>query len=94
MAAVGCISVTANVAPKLCAQMQDASLAGRHQEALELHLKLMHLHRDLFCETSPAPTKYALSRLGKCSDEVRLPLVALSETGRATVDRALKAVFG
>ena len=87
----GCISVTANVAPRLCASMHAAWRAGRPDEALELHRRLMPLHRALFCETNPAPAKYALSRLGRCGDEVRLPLVTLSERGRAEVDAALVA---
>lgn len=91
---VGCISVTANVAPKLCAMMQEASLDGRYEEALELHMKLTPLHQALFCETSPSPTKYALSTMQKTTDEVRLPLVPLSVDGQALVDRALTRVFG
>ncbi|MGF1476280.1 MAG: 4-hydroxy-tetrahydrodipicolinate synthase [Geminicoccaceae bacterium] len=91
---VGCISVTANVAPKLCAMMQEASLDGRYEEALELHMKLTPLHQALFCETSPSPTKYALSPMQKTTDEVRLPLVPLSVDGQALVDRALTRVFG
>ena len=87
----GCISVTANVAPRLCASMHAAWRAGRPDEALELHRRLMPLHRALFCETNPAPAKYALSRLGRCGAEVRLPLVALSERGQAEVDAALVA---
>jgi 4-hydroxy-tetrahydrodipicolinate synthase len=87
----GCISVTANVAPRLCAAMHAAWRAGRPDEALALHRRLMPLHRALFYETNPAPAKYALSRLGRCGDAVRLPLVALSERGRAEVDAALVA---
>ena len=79
----GCISVTANVAPRLCAEMHDAWRAGRPDEALAIHRRLLPLHRALFCETSPAPAKYALSRLGRCTDEVRLPLVGLSERAKA-----------
>jgi 4-hydroxy-tetrahydrodipicolinate synthase len=88
----GAISVTANVAPRLCAGMHEAWRAGRADEALALHRRLLPLHRALFCETNPAPAKYALSRLGRCGDEVRLPLVPLSERGRAEVDAALVAV--
>lgn len=88
----GCISVTANVAPRLCAELHRAWQAGRPGEALALHRRLLPLHQALFCETSPAPAKYALSRLGRCADEVRLPLVALSERARAQVDAALAAV--
>jgi 4-hydroxy-tetrahydrodipicolinate synthase len=88
----GCISVTANVAPRLCAQMQDAWHAGRPGEALALHRRLMPLHRALFCETSPAPTKYALSRLGRCTAEVRLPMVEIGARSKQQVDAALAAV--
>ena len=88
----GCISVTANVAPRLCAQLHRAWQAGRSEEALSVHRRLLPLHRALFCETSPAPVKYALSRLGRTSPEVRLPLVPLSERGGAEVDAALVAV--
>ncbi|MEO1090900.1 MAG: 4-hydroxy-tetrahydrodipicolinate synthase [Pseudomonadota bacterium] len=91
---VGCISVTANVAPALCAAMQEAWLDGRPVEALALHRRLLPLHRALFCEPSPAPSKYALSTLDRCSDEVRLPLVRLSEAGRAQIDAAMAEVFG
>ena len=75
----GCISVTANVAPRLCAEMHEAWRAGRPDEALAIQRRLLPLHQALFCETSPAPAKYALSRLGRCGAEVRLPLVALGE---------------
>jgi 4-hydroxy-tetrahydrodipicolinate synthase len=88
----GCISVTANVAPRLCAQLHRAWRDGRPDEALAVHRRLLALHKALFCETSPAPAKYALSRLGRSTAEVRLPLVALSERGRAEVDAALLAV--
>ncbi|MBX2855636.1 MAG: 4-hydroxy-tetrahydrodipicolinate synthase, partial [Rhodobacteraceae bacterium] len=86
---VGCISVTANVAPKLCAQFQEACLRGDYAEALTLQDKLMPLHKALFFEASPAPTKYALSLLGKCSDAVRLPLVAATEACRGEVRAAM-----
>lgn len=88
----GCISVTANVAPGLCARMHEAWRAGRPDEALAIHRRLLPLHRALFCETNPAPTKYALERLGRCSGEIRLPLVEIGERSKATVDAALKAV--
>ena len=85
----GCISVTSNIAPKLCAQFQKACLAGDYQKALGYQDRLMALHEALFCEASPAPTKYAASLLGLCGPEVRLPLVPLSELGRETVSAAL-----
>jgi 4-hydroxy-tetrahydrodipicolinate synthase len=88
----GCISVTANVAPRLCARVHEAWRAGRPDEALGLHRRLLPLHQALFCETSPAPAKYALSRLGRCAGEVRLPLVEIGERSRAKVDAALAAV--
>jgi 4-hydroxy-tetrahydrodipicolinate synthase len=88
----GCISVTANVAPKLCAEMQDAWRAGRSEEALAIHRRLLPLHKALFCETSPAPAKYALSRLGYCSPELRLPMVEMGERSRQQVDAALSQV--
>ena len=90
---VGCISVTANVAPRLCAHMQEAWLDGEPHRALSLHRKLMPLHAALFCEASPAPTKYALAELGKTTEEVRLPLVALSGAGRERVDAAMAEVL-
>ncbi len=73
----GCISVTANVAPELASQMQEASLAGDNAKAIELQDRLMPLHRALFLESSPAPTKYALSLLGKCKPDVRMPIIPL-----------------
>ena len=88
----GCISVTANVAPRLCAEMHEAWRAGRPEEALAIHRRLLPLHKSLFCETSPAPAKYALSRLGYCSPELRLPLVELGERSRQQVDAALAQV--
>lgn len=88
----GCISVTANIAPHLCAQLHEAWRAARPQEALAIHRRLLPLHRALFCETSPAPTKYALSRLGRASGELRLPLVEIGERSKAQVDAALEAV--
>jgi 4-hydroxy-tetrahydrodipicolinate synthase len=88
----GSISVTANVAPRLCAEMHNAWQAGRVGEALALHRRLLPLHKALFCETNPAPAKYALSRLGRCTEDVRLPLVHLSERAKAEVDAALATV--
>jgi 4-hydroxy-tetrahydrodipicolinate synthase len=85
----GCISVTANVAPGLCAQMQEAWQRGEPAEALAIHRRLMPLHKALFIEASPAPAKYALSRLGKASAEIRLPLVEPSEPSRPVIDAAL-----
>lgn len=88
----GCISVTANVAPRLCAEMHAAWAAGRSADALAIHRRLMPLHQNLFCEANPGPVKYALSRLGKCNAEVRLPLVELRPASKERVDQALRAV--
>lgn len=87
---VGCISVTANVAPKLCAQMQEATLAGDFGKALGIQDKLMPLHRAIFLEPGVAGAKYALSRLGKCSEEVRSPLTAVTEATRVEIDAAMR----
>lgn len=85
----GCISVTSNVAPEHCARMQNAWASGDLEGFAALRDRLVPLHRALFLETSPAPVKYALSRLGLCSDEVRLPLVPASAACRKAVDAAL-----
>ena len=89
---VGCISVTANVAPRLCSEFQNACAKGDYATARELHERLMPLHDTLFCETSPSPVKYATSLLGKCEDTVRLPLATLSETSKAKVRAAMTKV--
>jgi 4-hydroxy-tetrahydrodipicolinate synthase len=85
----GCISVTANVAPKLCAQFQEATLAGDYAAALELQDRLMPLHEAIFLEPGVAGAKYALSRLGRCAPDVRLPLVGLTDPVKARIDAAL-----
>ncbi|MBI1244192.1 MAG: 4-hydroxy-tetrahydrodipicolinate synthase [Alphaproteobacteria bacterium] len=89
---VGCISVTGNIAPKLVARMQAASLKGDGKTALKIQDTLMPLHKALFSETSPGPVKYAASLLGLCTDEVRLPLgpiaAATKERVRATMKGA------
>src|SRR6476646_2757977 len=85
----GCISVTSNVAPRLCAEFQNACLKGDYKAALKLQDKLMPLHTALFIETNPAPAKYALSLLGKCADTVRLPMVRLAEPTKAAVREAM-----
>ena len=90
MGGVGCISVTANVAPKLCAQFQQACLGGNWKTALALQDRLFALHVALFTDSSPGPTKYALSRVRPdFPTEVRLPVTWPSETSRAAVDAAL-----
>ncbi len=86
----GCISVTSNVAPALCAQMQEAALRGDFAAARAINDKLATLHRVLFCEPSPAPVKYACSLLGLCTDEVRLPLLGMTDDGKAKVRAAMK----
>ena len=85
----GCISVTANVAPRLCAEFQGACLKGDYATALKLQDKLMPLHTALFIETNPAPAKYALSLLGKCADTVRLPMVRLADKTKTAVREAM-----
>ncbi|HEX3483917.1 MAG TPA: 4-hydroxy-tetrahydrodipicolinate synthase [Micropepsaceae bacterium] len=87
----GCISVTSNVAPKLCAEFQNACLAGEYAKALSYQDRLMALHDGLFCEASPAPTKYAASLLGLCDSEVRLPIVPVTAGGRDIVKAAMAA---
>jgi 4-hydroxy-tetrahydrodipicolinate synthase len=85
----GCISVTANVAPRLCAEFQTACLKGDFESARALQDRLMPLHDALFVEPSPAPVKYAGSLLGLCTDEVRLPLIPATESARSVVRAAL-----
>ena len=85
----GCISVTSNVAPRLCAEFQDACLKGNFGTALKLHDKLMPLHTALFIETNPAPAKYALAVLGKCTETVRLPMVPVAEKTKVAVREAM-----
>jgi 4-hydroxy-tetrahydrodipicolinate synthase len=89
---VGCISVTSNVAPRLCSDFQNALLAGDYVKARALNDRLMSLHKALFVEASPAPVKYAASLLGKSSDEVRLPLAPASESARVIVREAMVGV--
>ena len=86
----GCISVTSNVAPRLCSDMQQACLSGDYAGAVRVQDRLMPLHTALFIETNPSPVKYALSALGRMSDEVRLPLVPMSsEAAKQTVRSAM-----
>jgi 4-hydroxy-tetrahydrodipicolinate synthase len=87
---VGVISVTANVAPKLVAQVQEATLAGDYATALALQDRLMPLHRAIFVEPGLVGVKYAMSRLGLCSEEVRLPLTGLSDPTKALVEDGLR----
>ena len=85
----GCISVTSNVAPRLCAEFQAACLKGDFAAALKLQDKLTPLHINLFVETSPAPIKYAMSLIGKCANTVRLPMVPASEKAQTAVRQAM-----
>ncbi len=86
---VGCISVTANVAPRLCAEFQAATLAGDYAKALELQDRLMPLHEAIFLEPGVCGAKYALSQLGQCSGEVRAPLTGLLDETKDAIDAAM-----
>ena len=87
---VGCISVTANVAPKLCAEFQQATLAGDYAKALAYQDRLMPLHEAIFIEPGLVGAKYALSKLGLCSTEVRSPLTELEDSTKAAIEAAMK----
>jgi 4-hydroxy-tetrahydrodipicolinate synthase len=87
---VGCISVTANVAPRLCAEFQEATLRGDYAAALEYQDRLMPLHEAIFLEPGLCGAKYALSRLGKVADEVRLPLLPVTQRTREAIDAAMR----
>ena len=87
---VGCISVTANVAPRLCAEFQEATLAGDYAKALEYQDRLMPLHEAIFIEPGLAGAKYGLSKLGCCSEEVRAPLVGIEASTKAAIDDAMR----
>jgi 4-hydroxy-tetrahydrodipicolinate synthase len=86
---VGCISVTANVAPRLCSEFQEATLKSDYKAALKLQDRLMPLHHALFVETSPGPIKYAVSLLGHCAPEARLPMVPVSDSTKKVVKDAM-----
>jgi len=86
----GNVSVTANVAPRLMHEMCMAAIEGDVKRAREIHLRLLPLHRHLFCEPSPAPAKWALAQLGRCRPGVRLPLVELTDAGQALVGGAMR----
>jgi 4-hydroxy-tetrahydrodipicolinate synthase len=86
----GCISVVANIAPRLTAEFQSAMLAGDYATALAYQDRLMPLHRAAFAEPNPAPTKFALSLLGKCTEEVRSPMVPLEEPTREKMRAAMR----
>lgn len=89
----GVISVTSNIAPKLCAEVQNLSLAGKNKEALALQQKLMPLHKIMFCETSPGPVKYAASLLKLCSEELRLPLVPPSAENKKLIKQIVTNIL-
>jgi len=86
----GCISVTSNIAPRLCAQMQNACQQGNYIQALAVQDKLVHLHKTLFLEPNPTGVKYAAARLGLCRNEVRLPLVPVARETERAIDAAME----
>ncbi len=88
----GCISVASNVAPRLCADLQNACLAGDFKKALALQDQLMPLFDVMFVETNPAPVKYAVSRLGLCTADMRLPMVPLSEASKSAIDAVMHSL--
>jgi 4-hydroxy-tetrahydrodipicolinate synthase len=85
----GNISVTANVAPRLCSEMQELSLAGDFKAARAINEKLAYLHKDLFMEPNPAPAKYVANRLNLCANEMRLPLLPISKPTQDAMDLAI-----
>src|SRR5262249_2442240 len=87
----GCISVTANVAPRACAEMHQAWRKGDAATAMKINERLLPLHDALFCETSPAPVKFACSLIGKSTPDVRLPLVPASAQAKEQVKAAMRA---
>ncbi|MFN3312074.1 MAG: 4-hydroxy-tetrahydrodipicolinate synthase [Hyphomonas sp.] len=91
MGGSGCISVTANVLPEACAAMHAAFDDGDLETARAINQRLVLLHRAMFCSPSPGPAKYALSRLGLCAEDVRLPVTAPDDAARALIDEALAA---
>ena len=86
----GCISVTSNVAPRACAEFFDACLAGDYDQARALQARLIRLHKALFLDASPAPTKFALAELGLCSEEARLPIAPCSDAVKPAIRAAMK----
>jgi 4-hydroxy-tetrahydrodipicolinate synthase len=87
---VGCISVTSNIMPKRCAEVQEACLKGDFVSALKLHDEIVELHSVMFCETSPGPVKFAASLMGKCKPDLRLPLVEPGENSKKHITQVLK----
>lgn len=92
----GCISVASNVAPRLCSELQNACLAGDFKKALSLQDRLMPLFDAMFVDTNPGPVKYAVSRLGFCTADARLPMVPVSDETKRIVDAAMEkaGIFG
>jgi 4-hydroxy-tetrahydrodipicolinate synthase len=86
----GNVSVTANVAPRAMHELCMAAIEGDVKRATAIHLKLLSLHKQLFCEPSPAPTKWAMAQLGRCRPTVRLPILELTEAGQASVGAAMR----
>ena len=86
----GCISVTSNVAPKACAEFHDAQIAGDWAAALAWQDRLVHLHKALFLDSSPAPTKFALARLGLCAEESRLPIAPCADAAKPAILAAMR----
>ena len=86
----GNVSVTANVAPRLMHELCVAAMKGQVREATAIHMRLLSLHKNLFIEPSPAPTKWALSQLGRCGDTLRLPITPLTAAGQASVEASLR----
>ncbi|MDO8419715.1 MAG: 4-hydroxy-tetrahydrodipicolinate synthase [Rubrivivax sp.] len=86
----GNVSVTANVAPRLMHELCMAAIEGDVKRATALHLRLLPVHKQLFCEPSPAPTKWALAQMGRCGPHVRLPILPLTASGQAQVGQALR----
>ncbi len=89
---VGCISVVGNIMPRLCAEIQKDMQRGNFSEALNKHRSLTELTLSMFCETNPIPVKYALSKMGMCNENVRLPLSPLQAKSKVIVDNALAAL--
>ncbi|PHP68302.1 4-hydroxy-tetrahydrodipicolinate synthase [Zhengella mangrovi] len=87
---VGCISVSANVAPRLCAEFQAATLAGEWDKALDMQDRLMALHKAIFTEAGVAGAKYGLSRLGRMENTLRLPMMPVSQAGATAMDKAMR----
>jgi len=85
----GCISVTANVLPKLCSDFQNLCIEGNYDEALKIHKKLEPMHNALFIETSPSPVKYVLSKMGRIEDDLRLPLVSIRQETKEILDKVI-----